>query len=123
MTNEVKVTICGQEYKLTTSESPNYVFALARSLETKINDLISISGSTSQYNAAIKIALSTMDDLQKSTQRLDTLRSKAKEYVDEAGRTRIERDAALKEVEALKAKVTQLENLLKLRQLKDSIDS
>ena len=44
-----------------------------------------------------------------------------KEYVDEAGKSRIERDAALKEIEVLKSKIDQLENLMKLKQLKDSI--
>ena len=40
---------------------------------------------------------------------------------DEAGKNRIERDAAVKEIEALKAKIVQLENMVKLRQLSDSI--
>ena len=48
-------------------------------------------------------------------------RDKKKEYVDEAGKNRIERDAAVKEIEALKAKIVQLENMVKLRQLSDSI--
>ena len=43
------------------------------------------------------------------------------EYVDEAGKARIERDAALKEIEVLNSKIVQLENLVKLKQLKDSI--
>ena len=40
MLNEVKVIVCGKEYKLRTAESPNYVFALARALEAKINGYI-----------------------------------------------------------------------------------
>ena len=40
MLNDVKVIICGKEYKLKTAESPNYVFALARNLEAKINEII-----------------------------------------------------------------------------------
>lgn len=45
----------------------------------------------------------------------------AKEYVDEAGKARIERDAALKEIEVLKAKIEQLESNQQLKKLKDSI--
>ena len=45
-----------------------------------------------------------------------------KEYVDEAGKARIERDLALRENESLKAKIAQLENIVKLKSLKDSLD-
>ncbi|MCM1132750.1 MAG: cell division protein ZapA [Ruminococcus flavefaciens] len=120
MLNDVKVIICGKEYKLRTAESPNYVFSLARSLEGRINELT--NNGTSPYTAAIMIALSLLDDLNKSNQRVENIRTQTKEYVDEAGKNRIERDAAVKEIEALKAKIVQLENMVKLKQLKDSIE-
>ncbi|MDE6102506.1 MAG: cell division protein ZapA, partial [Ruminococcus sp.] len=49
MLNDVKVIICGKEYKLKTSESPNYVFALARALEAKINDNMNSGSGSSPY--------------------------------------------------------------------------
>ncbi|MBR6243818.1 MAG: cell division protein ZapA [Ruminococcus sp.] len=121
MLNDVKVIICGKEYKLRTSEAPNYVFTLARSLESKINELMNSGSGSSPYTAAIMVALSLLDDLNKANQRLDNIRIQTKDYVDEAGKTRIERDAALKEIEVLKSKIVQLENMVKLKQLKDSI--
>ena len=120
MLNEVKVIICGKEYKIKTAEAPNYVFALARALETKINEITAASGS-SPYAASIMVSLALLDDLNKANQRLDNIRDQTKEYVDEAGRTRIERDAAQKEIEVLKSKIVQLENMVKLKQLSDSI--
>lgn len=119
MYNEVKVIICGKEYKLRTAESPNYVFSLARALESRINAM-SNSG-TSPYSAAIMVALSLLDDLNKANEKLDGIRDQSKEYVDEAGKSRLERDAALKEIEVLKSKIVQLETVSKLKQLKDSI--
>ncbi len=121
MLNEVKVVICGKEYKLRTAESPNYVFSLARALEGKITAQMSGNSSTSPYTASIMIALSLLDDLNKANQKLDNIRTQTKEYVNEAGKTRIERDAALKEIEVLKSKIEQLENTVKLKKLKDSI--
>lgn len=121
MLNDVKVIICGKEYKLKTSESPNYVFALARALESRINDLMNAGSGSSPYSASIMVALSALDDLNKANLRLDNILNQTKDYVDEAGRARIERDEALKEVEVLKSKITQLENMIKLKQLKDSI--
>ncbi len=121
MLNDVKVIICGKEYKLRTAESPNYVFSLARSLESKISEHMNSGSGTSPYTAAIMVALSLLDDLNKANQRVENIRTQTKEYVDEAGKNRIERDSAVKEIEALKAKIVQMENMVKLKQLKDSI--
>lgn len=121
MLNDVKVVICGKEYKMKTAESPNYVYALARSLEAKIEAILESSSGASPYTASIMVALSILDDLHKANTRLDNIRDQSKSYVDEAGKARIERDAALKEIEVLNSKITQLENLVKLKQLKDSI--
>lgn len=121
MLNDVKVIICGKEYKLKTSESPNYVFALARALEAKINSILNSKSGSSPYDAAIMVALSLVDDLNKANQHLDNIRNQTKEYVDEAGKSRIELDAALKEIEVLKSKNAQLENMVKLKQLGESI--
>ena len=73
MLNEVKVIICGKEYKIKTAEAPNYVFALARALETKINEITAASGS-SPYAASIMVSLALLDDLNKANQRLDNIR-------------------------------------------------
>ena len=121
MLNEVKVIICGKEYKIKTASSPNYVYALARALEARINDITNSGGGFSPYTASIMVALSLLDDVNQANQRLDNIRNQSKEYVDEAGRVRIERDAAQKEIEVLKSKIEQLENVVKLKQLKDSI--
>lgn len=121
MLNDVKVIICGKEYKLKTSESPNYVFALARALESKINEILNSKSGSSPYDAAIMVALSLVDDLNKANQHLDNIRNQTKEYVDEAGKSRIELDSALKEIEVLKSKIVQLESMVRLKQLGDSI--
>lgn len=121
MLNDVKVNICGKEYRLKTSESPNYVYSLGRVLEAKINEIINSGSGSSPYGASIMVALSLLDDLNKANQKLDSIRNQTKEYVDEAGKTRVERDAAQKEIEVLKSKIIQLENMVKLKQLKDSI--
>ncbi|MBR7039268.1 MAG: cell division protein ZapA [Oscillospiraceae bacterium] len=119
MMNKVKVVILGKDYTLQTEESPNYVYGLARALEAQMKE--AMDHGVSQYNAAIMTALSALDDLNKSRARIDEVCDESKSYVDDAGRARIERDAALKEIEMLKSKVAQLENSLRLKKLKDSI--
>ncbi|MBQ3566877.1 MAG: cell division protein ZapA [Oscillospiraceae bacterium] len=112
MINKVKVIICNKEYILQTEESPSYVYGLAKRLEKKLNDMCAGNSSVSPYSAAVMVALSTLDDLSKSQANFDNVRMQAKEYVDEAGKARIERDAALKQIQLLQNKVAQLEQQL-----------
>lgn len=110
MLNRVKFIICGKEYMLQTEEPPSYVYGLAKILEKRMNEISSGNSSISQYSAAVMVALSALDDLSKSQSNVESIRTQAKNYVDEAGKARIERDVALKEIELLKAKIEQLEN-------------
>ena len=121
MMNKVKVVICGKDYVMQTAEAPNYVYGLARTLENKITGSMDKLG-VSQYNAAIMAALSALDDLNKANQHLEEITEQTKNYVNEAGRARMERDAALKEIETMRAKIEQLENSLKLKKLAESIN-
>ena len=121
MLNKVKVVICGKDYVLQTEEPPSYVYGLAKMLEKKLNEICTASPSVSPYSAAIMVALSTLDDLSKSQVNLDNVRMQAKEYVDEAGKARIERDAALKDIEVLKTKIEQLESDQQLKKLDSKI--
>ena len=66
MLNDVRVMICGKEYKLKTSESPSYVYSLAKTLEEKINRLA--NNGSSPYSASIMVALSILDDLNKANE-------------------------------------------------------
>ena len=122
MMKKVKVIICGKEYTMQTASAPNYVYGLARTLETKINRTMDSLG-VSQYNASIMAALSALDDLNKANQQLQEITEQTKHYVDEAGRARMERDALAKELELMRAKVQQLENSLKLKRLAESLNS
>lgn len=122
MLNEVKVIICGKEYKLRTAEAPNYIYNLARSLESKINAMIESGNGISPYSASIMVSLGLMDDINKANEHLDNIREEAKSYVDEAGKTRIALEASNKEIEVLKSKIEQLENVIKLKELKNSIN-
>lgn len=97
---------------LQTAESANYVIGLARTLENRIAEVSGTNSSTSPFAASIMVALSTLDDLNKATQRLDALREQAKEYVDEAGKTRLAYDNAMLDIKRLQARVDALEKEL-----------
>lgn len=108
MANKVKIVICGKDFTVQTAESSNYVFGLARTVESRITEITDSMASASPFTAAIMVALDTLDDLNKQTAKLDALREQAKEYVDEAGKTRLELEGARQEIEALRKKLELL---------------
>ena len=120
MLNKVKVVICGKDYVMQTAEAPNYVYGLARMLEAKLNHSMD-KMNVSQYNAAVMVALSALDYLNKAHEQMEQISEQMKIYADEAGQARLERDVALKEIKILRSKIEQLENNLKLKKLKDKI--
>ncbi|MBQ3939662.1 MAG: cell division protein ZapA [Oscillospiraceae bacterium] len=120
MKNLVKVVLCGKEYRLQTEDAPSYVYQLAKTLEKRISDITEKNRQVSAHSAVMMVALSALDELTKANNSVEVIRSQVKEYVDEAGKARLERDAALREIDALRAKIEQLENLIKLRDLRES---
>lgn len=118
MSNKVKVVICGKDFTMQTAESSNYVFGLARTLESRITEITDANSSASPFTAAIMVGLGALDDLNKANAKLDSLRDQSKEYVDEAGKVRLERDAALQEVAVLRSKVASLERELREKNVK-----
>ena len=119
--NKVKVVICGKEYSLQTEDDSSYVYSLSRKLEKRISEIVTTNTNISVYSASVMIALSALDEINKTKESMDNLRSQIKEYVDEAGKAKIERDSALREVDRLKDKVKKLEDNMKFKNLKDSI--
>lgn len=79
--------------------------------------------SLSVQSAAVLAALSAFDEAQKANESIDNIRTQIKEYVDEACCARAERDEAVKETEALKAKIAELENALRIEEMKNTIDT
>lgn len=123
MKQRVKVVLCGKEYALLTEDAPSYVYQLAKTLEKRISDITENNPRVSSHSAVMMVALSTMDELTKANNSIEVIRSQVKEYVDEVGKARLERDAALREVETLRGKIEQLENLSRLRSLKEDTGS
>lgn len=120
--NKVKVTICSKEFSLKTDDTPSYLTELAKKVDTEITDMMSSSVNMPVLSAAILTALSAYDELQKANDSIDNIRSQIKEYVDDAGKARAERDRALKVEKELRAKISSLENELQIKHMKSDID-
>ena len=120
MLNRIKIVICGKEYTLKTEEPSTYIYGLAKNLEKRISETSSETGA-SPYNSSIMVSMSLLHELAKANSKIDSVRNQTKEYVDMAGKLRIEKDVISKENEILKNKIEQLEASLKLKNLKEKI--
>lgn len=107
--NKVKVTICGKEYNLRTDETPDYLIGLAARVDKEINDMIKAKPNFGIQNAAVFVALTSLDEAKKAGDSIDNIRSQIKTYVDDAAKARSAKEKLAAEVKELKARISELE--------------
>lgn len=107
--NKVKVTICGKEYNLRTDESPEYIKNLAVRTEKEINELVKQKPNFGIQNAAVFVALTSLDEAAKAAAGVDNIRSQIKTYMNEAAKARSAKDKLSARVKELEEKIAELE--------------
>lgn len=115
MKNKLKVTIHNRDYTLISDETKEYTDRLASALNLKIKSLLSKCPSLSVTDAAVICALDVSDELAKANANVENIRSQIKDYVEEAGRARIQVDESQREIRNLKEKISRLDAELKAR--------
>lgn len=115
MKNKLKAVICHKEYTLMSEESQEYTERLAQKLDAQVYSLIKKSPSLSITDAALLTALDYLDELEKSGQNIDNIRSQIKEYVDDAARARNQANDVQRENLLLKERIRSLEKELNER--------
>lgn len=120
--NKVKVTVCGKEYSLQTTESPEYVTSLAMQLDKKIDQILSVNETISLTTATVLVALEILDKNAKINSDIDNIRSQVKSYVEEASKARSELGKLRIEYESLKNQNELLKNDIELHNLKENLD-
>lgn len=97
-----KLKIAGEEYRIVSDESTEYMQSLAHELDVKMSAIMKGSHiSTTQ--AAVLVALQYADDATKNSGSADTLRAQLKEYLEDAAQAKSERDFYKRELERAKA--------------------
>lgn len=103
------LVIAGEEYRIASEESPEYMQELAKELDTKLSSVLKGS-RVSVTQAAILVALQYADDAAKNSGNADTLRSQLKSYLEDAAQAKSERDFYKRELERIKAVSSVEEN-------------
>ena len=113
MKNEITVRLFNRDYRLITDETKEYTDKLARDLNERMSELLQTKLTMSIQDAAALIALECYDELIKSRENVERIRTQVKDYIDDASQSKIKSDKAQSEIEKLQMRVAQLENMLK----------
>ena len=101
-TNKVRLSICGTEYVINTSEEPDYVKSIAYEIEMMIERMMEQNASMTLNDAYMLCVLSYADRYKKAEENADHIRSQLTEYLEDAARARVELDEAKRELERLR---------------------
>ena len=97
-----KLLIAGEEYRIVSDESMEYMQELAHDLDVKMTSILRGS-RVSTTQAAILVALQYADEATKNSGNADSLRSQLKSYLEDAAQAKSERDFYKRELERIKA--------------------
>ncbi len=104
MKNRVTMTICGEDYNFVADESPEYMERVGSYVSEKMNEMLNV-GKVGRTDAAVLAASNITDELFKSYEAAEKLRSQIKGYVDEANRAQAEASDLKREVFRLQQKL------------------
>ena len=104
----VKLTICGSNYIVSTTDSEEYVNQLAERLDTDMTEIMTQNPSASVAASAVISALSYLDELNKNASSTDNMRAQIKDYLEDAAKAKLESENARRQVEKLTAELNAL---------------
>ncbi|MEG2054545.1 MAG: cell division protein ZapA, partial [Oscillospiraceae bacterium] len=64
--NKIKISVCGSDYVISSTDSEEYVLELAEKLNGEMQAFLKVNESSSVTAAAVLSALGYMDELQKT---------------------------------------------------------
>ena len=105
---KVKLTICGSNYIVSTTDSEEYVNQLAERLDTDMTEIMTQNPSASVAASAVISALSYLDELNKNASSTDNMRAQIKAYLEDAAKAKLEAENARRQVEKLTAELNAL---------------
>ena len=119
--NKVRVTICGKEYVLKTTEDPAYLKSIAKQLNDKIQATMDEDDTITLTTAAILVGLSILDDKFKTNSDIDNIRTQITSYVEEAADARLKAEKLENELENTKRELQRLKTDNELLKLKGTL--
>lgn len=105
---KVKLSICGNDYYITTDDDAKYVQELGNALDERLTKIVHENPRLSVTQAAILASLDYADVAKKASDTADNLRSQIKEYLEDSARYKMEAEVARRDVERLNKELKEL---------------
>ena len=108
MKNTITIKIQRKSYTLATDETNEYTENLAAALDRKITDKLNKNSSLSSLDAANLVAFDCLDEIVKANNNIENIRTRIKDYVDEADKARKSEEELKKQLEDAQRKINLL---------------
>lgn len=105
---KVKLTICGSNYIVSTTDSEEYVNQLAERLDNDMTEIMTQNPSASVAASAVISALSYLDELNKNASSTDNMRAQIKDYLEDAAKAKLEVEHTRRQMEQMAAELQAL---------------
>ncbi|MBE6821837.1 MAG: cell division protein ZapA [Ruminococcaceae bacterium] len=106
--NKIKLNICGSEFVISSEDTESYIRSVGDEVEQAIEDITSRNEHISVSMAAMLAALNYCDEAHKAARAADNLRSQIKDYLEDSNRARTEAEESKKEIDRLKKELQAL---------------
>ncbi len=103
--NKVRLEICGGVYLLSVEGEPGYYEELGKALDEKMREMMNASDRVTVTGAAVLSALDYLDELRRSNDGADNLRSQLKSYFEDAMTAKATAENAARELQDLRAQL------------------
>lgn len=112
--NKVKLTICGVNYYINTDESVEYTEQLGKMIDDRMSEITKNCSFITATQAAVLTALEFADSLSKSEKDAENFRTQIRDYLEDAGKAKSERDYYKRELDRVKAEIKFKDDQLNL---------
>ncbi len=117
--NRIKLNICGTDYVIISDETEEYMRNIADEVSDEMDGILKTNVRVSVVMAAVLTALKYCDESKKYMSDADNLRTQIKDYLEESVNAKMQADEAKKEklklekeIETLKGKIKEYEDIL-----------
>ena len=101
--NKVRFTVAGMDFCILTNDNEEYIRSLAAKVDEKISRYVKDSSGISMTQAATLTAMEYADENRRKENILDNIKEQLKSYLDDAAKTKAERDSYKEKYEQLLA--------------------
>ena len=113
MKNKTDVIIFGCNYTISAEEPAEYVEKVAKNVDSRMNEIYEDSGANMSHSmTATLVAVNLCDELFKSQQAADNLRTQLKKYLDDSARSRQEAEESRREIASLKSELERFKAII-----------